>query len=146
MPHVFRMTVAQTEDDMRWIKLLLMIALGVFLFNLATRINTPGVDEDANQIRSDVQIDSAILIVMESYPMKVSLALRGELPTPCHEMVWEVVGPSDKNIVEVTTYAESAPETFCIQVLEPFELNIPLGSFTELGFRVRLNGEEIGDV
>jgi hypothetical protein len=138
-------TVAQLEDDMRWIKLLLMIAFGVFLFNFASRISTPEVDENENQNRSDVQIDSAILLVMESYPMKVSLALRGELPTPCHELVWEVVGPSDKNIIEVTTYAESTPETFCIQLLEPFELNIPLGSFTELGFRVRLNGEEIGD-
>lgn len=134
---------------MRWIKLLLMIALGIFIFNFANRIKipeSPRVDENVNQNQSDVKIDSAILLVMESYPMKVSLALRGELPTPCHELVWEVMGPSDKNIVEVTTYAESAPETFCIQILEPFELNIPLGSFTELGFRVRLNGEEIGDV
>ena len=134
---------------MRWIKLLLMIGLGIFLFNFANRIRTlevPRVDENTNQNQSDVQIDSAILLVMESYPMKVSLALRGELPTACHELVWEVVGPSDKNIIEVTTYAESAPETFCIQILETFELNIPLGSFTELGFRVRLNGEEIGDV
>jgi hypothetical protein len=134
---------------MRWIKLLLMIALGIFIFNLANRIKTPEVprvDENANQNQSDVKIDSAILLVMESYPMKVSLALRGELPTPCHELVWEVVGPSDNKIIEVTTYAESAPETFCIQILETFEHNIPLGSFTELGFRVRLNGEEIGDV
>ena len=83
---------------------------------------------------------------MESYPMKVSLALRGELPTPCHELVWEVVGPNEKNIIEVTTYAESEPGTFCIQVIEPFEHRIPLGSFTELGFRVRLNGEDVGDV
>lgn len=134
---------------MKWIKLLLMIALGVFLFNFANRIGIPEVpreDENENQNRSDVQIDSAILLVMESYPMKVSLALRGELPTPCHELVWEVVGPSDRNIIEVSTYAESGPETFCIQVLEPFELDIPLGSFTELGIRVRLNGEEVGDV
>jgi hypothetical protein len=83
---------------------------------------------------------------MESYPMKVSLALSGELPAPCRELVWEVVGPSDKKIFEVTTYAESAPETFCIQVLEPFDLDIPLGNFTELGFRVRLSSEEIGDI
>ncbi len=134
---------------MRWIKLLLMIGLGIFLFNFANRIRTlevPRVDENTNQNQSDVQIDSAILLVMESYPMKVSLALRGELPTACHELFWEVVGPRDKNIIDVTTYAESGPETFCIQILETFELNIPLGSFTELGFRVRLNGEEIGDV
>ena len=138
------MTVAHPEGDMRLIKLLLMIAFGVFLFNFANRIGTPDDPQgDENQNRSDVQIDSAILLVMESYPMKVSLALRGELPTPCHELVWEVVGPNEKNIIEVTTYAESEPGTFCIQVIEPFEHRIPIGDFTEIDFRVRLNGEDI---
>lgn len=134
---------------MKWIKLLLMIALGIFLFNLANKITFPElsvIDEDDDQSQSEVEIESAILLVMESYPMRVSLALRGELPSPCHELVWEVVGPNDKNIVEVTTYAESDEGTFCIQMLEPFEHTIPIGDFTELDFRVRLNGEEVGDV
>lgn len=134
---------------MRLIKLLLMIALGIFLFNLANSIAIPAsptADKGDEIHPSEVKVDDAILIVMESYPMKVSLALKGELPSPCHELVWEVVNKSDEKIIEVVTYAESAPERFCIQVLEPFEHTIPLGSFTELNFRVRLNGEEIGDV
>lgn len=134
---------------MRWIKLLLMVALGVFLFNLANSITLPGfstVEGNDQKDQSEVEIKSAILLVMESYPMKVSLALRGELPTPCHELVWEVVGPNEKNLVEVTTYAESDSETLCIQVIEPFEHTIPIGDFTELDFRVRLNGEDVGDV
>ena len=134
---------------MKWIKLLMMIALGVLLFNLANKIAFPElsiVDNSKDQNQTEVEIDSAILLVMESYPMRVSLALRGELPSPCHELVWEVVGPNDKNIVEVTTYAESDGGSFCIQMLEPFEHNIPIGDFTELDFRVRLNGEEMGDV
>ena len=140
------MTVAPPEDVMKWIKLLLMIALGVFIFNLASQITIPELSlakDDEKEDQSEVQIDSAILLVMESYPMQVSLALRGELPTACHELVWEVVGPNEQNIVEVTTYAESDPGSFCIQVLEPFERTIPIGDFTELDFRVRLNGEDV---
>jgi hypothetical protein len=143
------MTVVQPEDDMKWIKLFLMIVLGVFLFNLANQIDVPilsKADDTDNQNQSEVQIDSAILLVMESYPMKLSLALRGKLPTPCHELVWEVVGPNDKNIIEVTTYAKSEPGSFCIQITEPFEHTIPIGDFTELDLRVRLNGEAVGDV
>lgn len=63
---------------MRWIKLLLMVALGVFLFNLANSIPLPGfstVEGNDQKDQSEVEIKSAILLVMESYPMKVSLAL-----------------------------------------------------------------------
>jgi hypothetical protein len=143
------MTVAPMEDVMRWIKLLMMIVLGVLLFNLANRIAFPELNkiEEKNQDSlSEIEVESTILFMMESYPLKVSLAIRGELPIPCRELVWEVVNKNDKKLIEVVTYAESAPERFCIQVLEPFEHTIPLGSFTELDFRVRLNGEEIGDV
>jgi hypothetical protein len=144
--HVFRITAAQAEDEMKWIKLLLMIVFGVILFNFANKITFPELsilDKNGNKNQSEVEIDSAILLMMESYPIRVSLALRGELPTPCHELVWEVVGPNEKNIIEVTTYAESDEGTFCIQMLEPFEHTIPIGEFTDLDFRVRLNGEDV---
>lgn len=78
--------------------------------------------------------------------MRASLALKGELPSACHALVWEVSGPNDKNIIEVKTYAESQSEKFCVQLLAPFEVQIPLGNFAELGFSVRLNGEDLGDV
>lgn len=134
---------------MRLIKLLLMFALGISLFNLANTIAIPAplfTDKEDGAPPDDVKIDSAILLIMESYPMRVSLALKGELPSPCHELVWEVVNSKDEQLIEVVTYAESAPEKLCIQVVEPFERTIPLGSFTELDFRVRLNGEEVGDM
>ena len=125
---------------MKIMKFLLLFVVGILLFSWAKQRFSP----PAEKIDQDpVKIKSATLLVLESYPMRVSLALRGELPSACHALVWEVAGPNDKNIIEITTYAESEGEKFCIQILEPFEVQIPLGSFTELGFRVRLNGEDL---
>jgi hypothetical protein len=144
---------------MKAIKLMLMVLIGVILFSWArgtglSSIRFPFIplpidtsnpaQEDKNQ--DPVSVDSALLVVLERYPMKAILALKGELPTPCHELVWEVSGPNNRSIIEVTTFAESDSNTFCIQILEPFEVQIPLGDFTVLGFSVRLNGDVIGDL
>jgi hypothetical protein len=34
----------------------------------------------------------------------------------------------------------------CIQALEPFEVSIPLGSYTTGSFSVWLNGERVGEI
>lgn len=144
---------------MRAIKFMLMVFFGVILFSWARKTDLSSIclpilcstGEEANSSSGDpaqdpVKVESAFLVVYERYPMKAILALKGELPTACHALVWEVSGPNDKNIIEVTTFAEPAQQRFCIQILEPFEVQIPLGDFTELGFSVHLNGEVIGDL
>lgn len=94
-----------------------------------------------------VYINSSDLLIMESYPVQVSLHISGELPTPCHEFRSQVAGPDEQNRIFVTSWSEIDPNTVCIQVLEPFDLSIPIpmeGS-GEASYPVYLNGELVGE-
>jgi hypothetical protein len=91
----------------------------------------------------NVAIDSTEILVMESYPMQVAMNVRGKLPTPCHELRWEVSEPNEENEIHVRIYSWVPAGTVCTHVLEPFEARIRLGDFTEYGYSVWVNGEEV---
>ena len=97
------------------------------------------IPEDA----SPFFVDTAEILLMESFPVQVALSVTGSLPTPCHQPVWEV--QDDGQALHVTLASVADPEMACIQVLEPAELSIPLGSFESGARTVILNGEEVGD-
>lgn len=91
-----------------------------------------------------VLIDSADLLIMESFPIQVSLAIEGTLPTPCHGLGW--VDIDDGSTISVTLFSiEPGPAVTCIAVTEPFALSIPLGSFAEEDRTVVVNGEVAGE-
>ena len=90
-----------------------------------------------------VFVDTSDILLMESFPVQVALHLTGNLPTPCHRAVWEV--EDDGTTIAVRLASVTEPDVVCAQVLEPFEVSIPLGDY-ESGTRVvTLNGAEIGD-
>ena len=97
-------------------------------------------------IRGPVYVDSTDLLLLESYPVQVRLQVSGTLPTPCHALKWEVRGPDSEGRVDVELFSLTSSELACIQVLEPFETSIPLGSFESGTFTVFLNGERIGEI
>ncbi len=86
-----------------------------------------------------VFVDETELIVAESFPMQLFLVVRGNLPTPCHEAQWSV-GETSEGVFEVTLESLSSGED-CIQVLEPVEVNIPLGTSEGGAIEVLVNGE-----
>jgi hypothetical protein len=94
--------------------------------------------------RGNVFIDSMEILLLESYPVQVKLQLLGNLPTPCHKLRAIVSPPDDQKRIQVGVYALSDPGTMCTQVLEPFEISIPLGSFTEGVYTVWVNDESAG--
>ncbi len=89
-----------------------------------------------------VFVDSAEVLVAESWPIQVFLAVSGNLPTPCHRLMWQVDQGAGR--IDVMLASVSDPKTNCIQVLEPFDLSIPLGSYSEGDWTVYLNGDEVG--
>lgn len=90
-----------------------------------------------------VFVETTDILLMESFPVQVVLHVIGNLPTPCHQAVWEV--EDDGTTISVRLASVTEPDDLCAQVLEPFDISIPLGDF-ESGTRVvTLNGEEIGD-
>jgi len=101
--------------------------------------------DEASMSRGEVSITSQELLIMESYPLQVVLLIEGTLPTPCHRLRVEVSEPDIQNFIAVEAYSLVDPDQNCIQVLEPFDENIPLGSYPDGSYTVTLNGEEVGE-
>jgi hypothetical protein len=94
-----------------------------------------------------VFINSADLLIMESYPVQIALHVTGDLPTPCHSFYSQVVAPDAENRIAVTVWSESDPELMCMQVLQPFDesVSIPMTGQPDGTYSVWLNGELVGE-
>ncbi|HLF74717.1 MAG TPA: hypothetical protein VI524_10245 [Anaerolineales bacterium] len=101
--------------------------------------------DDANLSRGTVFIHESGLLIRESFPPQIALALSGELPTPCHELRVVVQKPDGENKIDVEAYSVVDPEQVCIQVLQSFAENIELGTFPGGHYTVWVNGEMVGE-
>ena len=96
--------------------------------------------------RGPVYLDSAELLVLESFPPQYRLALKGNLPDPCHELRVEIPVPDAENRIDIQVFSLADPGRICIQVLEPFEESFPLEGLTAGDYQVSVNGKSIGQV
>jgi hypothetical protein len=99
----------------------------------------------SDPVHRNVDLDSAELLTMESYPLQFTLVLRGSLPTPCDQLQVDVNPPDPGNKIMVDVYSTPNPNEICVQVLEPFEVNHPLGSFPTGKYTLWVNGEKIAE-
>jgi len=79
---------------------------------------------------------------MESFPVQVALDVTGEKPTPCHEIFWTV--EDDGDVIEIEMISQIASEQVCAEVIEPFTIAVPLGSWAGESREIQLNGEIVG--
>ncbi len=100
---------------------------------------------DKDLRRENVYVESTDLLVMESYPLQFMLVVTGNLPTPCNQLRVEVRPPDAENKILVDVYSVVAPGTICIEVLQPFSENIPLGSFPAGHYTLWVNGEKAAE-
>jgi hypothetical protein len=115
-------------------------------------MNEPSVENpyaprpgDGNLVTGNVYIDRADLLTLESYPLQFLLSVSGSLPDPCHHLRATVDVSESQNRIDVQVYSLADPETMCIQVLEPFDINLPLGSFPAGEYELYLNGEKVAE-
>ncbi|MFH2102048.1 MAG: hypothetical protein ABIJ39_01655 [Chloroflexota bacterium] len=99
---------------------------------------------DAGLSRGNIYIDAVQVIVMESYPVQILLNLQGNLPTPCNHLRVDVAIPDDQNRIVVDAYSVHSETEMCIQVLEPFDASIPLGSFPPGHYTIWVNDSQAG--
>lgn len=102
---------------------------------------------DADLSRGEVSLIDKEIQVETSDASQYLLFLSGTLPTPCHQLRVTVSRPDEKNQIYVETYSVFDPSEICIQVLESFEENIPLGSFSsgsQITYTVFVNGQSVG--
>lgn len=100
---------------------------------------------DVGLLRGEVYLDSTDLLTMESYPLQFMLVLGGNLPTPCHRLRAVVSPPDAENRINVEVYSVANPDEICIQALEGFDANIPLGSFPAGSYTLWVNGEMVAE-
>jgi hypothetical protein len=100
---------------------------------------------DAKFERGNVFIQESGLLIRESYPPQIALALSGDLPTPCHQLRVVVSEPDAENQIMVDAYTVVDPNMMCIQVLKSFSETIELGTFPAGHYTVWVNGEMIGE-
>ena len=98
---------------------------------------------DQDLIQGPVYLTETQIYVLESYPMQVMLEIKGNLPTPCHQLRAEVSEPDHQNRIQIEIYSLVDPDIVCIQVLEPFEERLSLGSYTDGAYTVWINGEKV---
>lgn len=90
----------------------------------------------------EVWITKTDLLIMESFPIQVSLQVEGEKPTPCHEIFWTAEDTGEA--IEITMISQVNSDQACTQVIEPFMISVPLGSWADESRDVILNGEPAG--
>lgn len=90
----------------------------------------------------EVTITGTDLLIMESFPIQVSLWVEGEKPTPCHEIFWTAEDTGDA--IEIMMISQVNPDQSCAQVIEPFAISVPLGSWADESRDVILNEVEVG--
>lgn len=100
---------------------------------------------DDTLTRGPVFIQEMDLLIRESFPPQIALVLMGELPTPCHQLRVQVDKPDAENRVSVDVYSVVDPDLVCIQVLEPFEETINLGTYPTGHYTVWINEELAGE-
>lgn len=100
---------------------------------------------DEQLMRGEVFINEASLVIRESYPPQISLSISGDLPTPCHELRAAISAPDQENKIAVDVYSVVDPNVACIQILEPLEEQIDLGTFPAGHYSVWVNGELVGE-
>jgi hypothetical protein len=100
---------------------------------------------DGQLTHGTVFINEISLLIRESYPPQIAVPVRGDLPTPCHELRAVIAQPDQDNKIIIDMYSVVDPNTVCTQALEPFEAQIELGTFPTGHYSVWVNGQSAGE-
>lgn len=92
--------------------------------------------------RLPVYIDSVDVLLLESWPVQVRVAIRGSLPTPCHFLAWDLGEADGDGRIVLSVFSTVDMDQVCIQVLHPFQQTIDAGSFTSGSYVLVVNGVE----
>lgn len=90
--------------------------------------------------RFPVYIDGVEFVMLESWPVQVRAIVRGNLPTPCQALAWNLAEPDADGRIVLTVFSTVDMDAVCTQVLQPFEQSIAVGSFTTGSYVLVVNG------
>ena len=96
--------------------------------------------------RGNVYLDSQQILTLESFPPQFVLELKGNLPTPCHKLRVKVNPPDANRQIQVEVYSLADPAEICIQVLEAFQVSVPLKDLSSGTYQVSVNQQPVGEL
>jgi len=99
----------------------------------------PTTTGGGRQALDPAYVETVDLVFLESYPVQVRATITGKLPTPCHEVRWDLAEDGTTIVLEVSGSYD--PNENCAQVLEPFEVTVDVGSFETGSYTLMVNGE-----
>ncbi len=109
----------------------------------APTVPTSAPKPTLGEVRGEIFVTGRSIVFLESDPVQVRLDVSAQLPTPCHEPMWDV--DDDGVTITVDLYTTVDAEKICADVIQDAELQIDLGSFEPGETRtVVLNGEDVG--
>jgi hypothetical protein len=100
---------------------------------------------DEKLTHGNVYIDTSSLVIRESDPPQISLSINGDLPTPCNKLRVKIDAPDQENKIMVDVYSLIDPDKVCIQVLEPSQEYVDLGTFSTGHYSVWVNNKMAGE-
>ncbi|MCG8416030.1 MAG: hypothetical protein MI746_17580 [Pseudomonadales bacterium] len=80
----------------------------------------------AGEAQNLVNVDSIEVLIMESFPVQVSVAVSGNLSVPCVELLPAAVARKDSVFTVILAETVLGPAETCIAIIEPFETNVSL--------------------
>ena len=116
----------------------------------ASEPQQPAEEEDitppVGAVYSEVTVNNADMVIMESFPVQVAVNVSGTMPTPCNHIRVQVVQPDENNQFHITIDSWSDPTLDCIQVLGEFEqrISLQLENVADGDYTVWVNGEQVG--
>ena len=96
--------------------------------------------------RGNVYLDSQQILTLESFPPQFMLELKGNLPTPCNKLRVKVNPPDANRQIQVEVYSLVDPVEICIQVLEAFQVSVPLKDLSSGAYKVLVNQQTVGEL
>ena len=80
----------------------------------------------AGEKQNLVAVESADVLIMESFPVQVSVAVSGNKSVPCVELLPAAVARQGSVFTIILAETVLGPAESCIAVLEPFQTNVSL--------------------
>jgi inhibitor of cysteine peptidase len=84
-------------------------------------VNLPSV----NLVEGLALINKADILILESFPVQVRVAIEGSLSDSCTEL-GDIITDREDNKFTVSVTTLRPAEAFCAQVIKPFEKSVPL--------------------
>jgi len=91
-----------------------------------------------------VMVDAVEVLLLESFPVQVSIAVAGNKSVPCGELQPMAVSREGERLTVVIAETPLGPAETCVAVLGPFELSVALDvpGLSAGTYRVDVNGTE----